>query len=320
MPLDPSARRFLDLLAAGSAGEAAPPLMRRENLRNLLKMAGGSAPDNIESVNRTITGPDGPIRMRVYRSGAAHDGALPTLFFVHGGGFVAGDLDSHDGICRHLCGGSGWQIIALEYRLAPEHPFPAGLEDAAAALRALVATPGRWRIDMTQFAIGGDSVGANIAAVLCQQSRGIVPVIAQWLICPVLDLAGDYPSRQEFATGFYLDAKTLADDLKNYILPGIALDDARLSPARVSDLSGLPPAFIHAAEFDPFRDEALAYAERLRDAGVAVETTVHPGMIHLFYGLSRLIPHGRVALREIGAQMKRTGRPVLVYTAEARRA
>jgi acetyl esterase/lipase len=322
VPLDPSARRFLDLLAAGAgSGDACPtPVQRRDNLRGLLQMAGGVPPSNVEIANRVVAGSDAPIRVRIYRVSEAHDGDLPTMLFVHGGGFVAGDLDTHDGICRWLCASSGWQIVALEYRLAPEHPFPAALDDATAVLRTITAAPKRWRIDINQFAIGGDSVGANIATVLCQQARGVIPVIAQWLMCPVLDLAGDYPSRQEFASGYYLDAKTLAGDLKNYVAPGIPLDDPRLSPGLVRDLAGLPPTYIHAAEYDPFRDEALVYAEALRASGVTVDHTVHSGMIHLFYGMARLIPHGRIALEQIGAQMKRTGRPVLIHTAEAKRA
>ncbi|HEX3858042.1 MAG TPA: alpha/beta hydrolase [Pseudolabrys sp.] len=307
MAVDPSVQKLLDLLAAGrSASSAGQDIAaQRNNFRGLLKLAGGSSPTMVTSRDDVIAGPGGPLRLRLYKPQAASVAAGPGLLFLHGGGFYAGDLDTHDGICRVLAEASGCRIVAVDYRLAPKHPFPAAIEDGVVALTALRADPKKWGIDSWQLAIGGDSVGGNLAAVICQQWRslGHPQLAAQLLICPALDAAGDLPSRRLFANGYYLEADMIAEDFARYCPSDIETVDPRLSPLRQSDLSGLPPAIIHAAECDPFCDEAVRYGERLREAGVAAAVTVHPGMIHLFYAFSRFIPKARAVLETIGREL-----------------
>ncbi len=307
MAVDPSVQKLLDLVVAGrSASSAGQDIAaQRNNFRGLLKLAGGSSPTTVASRDDVIAGPGGPLRLRLYKPQAASATAGPGLLFLHGGGFYAGDLDTHDGICRVLAEASGCRIIAADYRLAPEHPFPAAIEDGIAALMALQGDPKKWGIDASRLAIGGDSVGGNLAAVICQQWRsfGHPPLAAQLLVCPALDAAGDLPSRSLFANGYYLEADMIAEDFARYCPSAIETADPRLSPLRQSDLSGLPPAIIHAAEYDPFRDEAFRYGERLRDAGVSAAVTVHPRMIHLFYAFSRFIPKGRAALETMGREL-----------------
>jgi acetyl esterase/lipase len=307
MPLDPSAQRFLDLLAAGrKAGAGKPDLAtQRESFASLLRLAGAPNPATVASRDEAINGPGGPLRLRLYAPSNAGIGAGPALLFFHGGGFVAGNLETHDGICRVLADASGCRVVAVDYRLAPEHPFPAAIEDGLAALTALVADPNKWGIDKSRLALGGDSVGGGVAAVLCQEwrKRGQTPLAAQLLICPVLDAIGDSPSRQSFAKGYYLEADMIAADFAHYCSANEDRTDPRISPLRQTDFSALPPAFIHAAEFDPFRDEAIAYGELLRQAGIAATATCHDGMIHQFYAFSKLILNGGAALTAIGKEL-----------------
>jgi len=307
MPLDPSAQRLIDLLAAGRAAGASKPDLaaQRESFRSLLQLAGAPGPATVASRDEAIDGPGGPLRLRLYTPEAASEEAGPCLLFFHGGGFVAGNLETHDGICRVLGDASGCRVAALDYRLAPEHPFPAAIEDGLAALTTLVADPNPWRIDKSQLALGGDSVGGGLAAVLCQEwrKRGEAPLAAQLLICPVLDAVGVSPSRQLFAKGYYLEADMIEADFAYYCSADADRSDLRLSPLRQKDFSGLPPALIHAAEFDPFRDEAIRYGELLRQVGIAAAVTCHDGMVHQFYAFSRLIPQGGAALTAIGREL-----------------
>lgn len=307
MAVDPSVQKFLDLLSAGRSVSSADQdvMARRESFRSLLKLAGGPAPSTVTSRDDLIAGPGGPLRLRLYTPQSASVGVGPGLLFLHGGGFYAGDLDTHDGICRVLGDASRCRIIAVDYRLAPEHPFPSAIDDGLAVLMALRANPGKWAIDASRLAIGGDSVGGNVAAVICQQWRGLgeAPLAAQLLICPVLDAAGDLPSRRLFAKGYYLESNMIADDFARYCSSGIDQTDPRLSPLRRGDFFGLPPAIIHTAEYDPFRDEAICYGELLRQAGVPITVTTHLGMIHLFYAFSRFVPNARSALEAMGREL-----------------
>jgi len=307
MPLDPSAQRFLDLLAAGRSANAGnlDVATRRENFRGLLQLAGGAAPSSIVSRDDVIAAPGGPLRLRLYTPPITAAEAGPAMLFLHGGGFCAGNLETHDGLCRVLAEASGCRIVAADYRLAPEHPFPAAIEDGLAALQALMASPKNWNIDGARLAIGGDSVGANLAAVICQEWRhlGHARLAAQLLICPALDAVGDWPSRRLFAKGYYLESQMIAEDFAWYCPAGSDRADARISPLRQHDFFGLPTTIIHAAECDPFRDEAFRYGDLLGRAGVPVRLTCHEGMFHLFYAFSRLIPKGGPALAAMGREL-----------------
>lgn len=303
MPLDPYARRFLDMMAMG--GTAEPSVAGRRNaLRNLARL---SRPRTVTAVavrDLSVPGPAGELPARLYEPAGAET-ALPGLVFFHGGGLVAGDLDTHDAICRTLVEAAGIRLLAVDYRLAPEHPFPAAIEDALAASRWALAHAEELGIDPDRLAIGGDSAGAGLAAVTCQEMRaaGDPAIAAQLLLCPVLDLAGSEPSRRDFAEGYFLDAATIARDLAALGVGEQDLADPRLSPLRAASLAGLPPAILHTAEFDIVRDGGTAYAGRLAEAGVPVRHTCHEGMIHYFYGLGGLIPSGALALNRIGAEL-----------------
>ncbi|KQO87180.1 alpha/beta hydrolase [Methylobacterium sp. Leaf90] len=296
MPLDPHVSRFLDMMALGSS-DGITLDARREGMRGLARLAGLSA-EGVATRDLVLPGPAGPISARLYtpEDQERREGG-PGLVYLHGGGLVTGGLDTHDGLCRVLAEAGALRIVSVDYRLAPEHPFPAALDDALAAIDGVAAQADTLGIDPARLGIGGDSAGAGLAARVCQERRG-GPIRAQLLICPVLDVHGSHPSRRDFAQGYFLDEATIRRDLAA-CGPEAAGPSPRLCPLREADLTGLPPARIHTAEYDPVRDEGAAYAARLERAGVETAHTVHAGMIHFFYGLGRLVPRGRPILSEI---------------------
>ena len=301
MPLDRDAARLLRMLAAAETGEAPARGVaeRRRMLETLTRIAGERRTDGVEARDLQAPGPAGSIRLRLHSPAKASSAAL---VYLHGGGWVAGGLGTHDGLCSRLAATSGATVVAVEYRLAPEHRFPAGFEDAVAAVRWTAQHAEALGLDPARLAVGGDSVGAGLAAAVAQSAEA-PPLALQVLLCPILDVVNETSSRRAFAAGFFLDAAALAQDLRDYCGGEADLHDPRLSPLLASDLSGQPPALIHAAEYDPFRDEAQAYAERLSQAGGAVRFRCWPGMIHDFYTLSRAIPGAGPALDAIGAEL-----------------
>jgi acetyl esterase/lipase len=306
MPLDPFASRFLDRLAALNPPSALSLSVaeRREALANLLSLSADSAP-HVAVEDRDIPGPGGSLPLRVYTPAADSHSRLPGLVYFHGGGLVAGSLDTHDGIARELAHASGCRLISVGYRLAPEAPFPAALEDACAATAWIAAHTEDFAVDPERICVGGDSAGATLAAVVCQDAAANgLPLALQFLLCPILDHAGATPSRHAFAEGYLVDSATLEHDLKHYLAEAGDIGDPRVSPLRASELRGLPPTCIHTAEFDPLRDEGRNYAERLGQAGVRTLYRCHLGMIHLFYGMGVVIPYAAAAYREMGADIR----------------
>ena len=301
MALDRGAQRLLKMLAATGqgAGAARTPAERRRGLDSLAELFDTPPDKAVEATDLTLPGPAGPLGAQLYAPAAAAQG---LIVYFHGGGWVAGSLATHDGVCRRLAIGSGLKVLAIDYRLAPEHPFPAALDDALAAVRWAGASAEALDFDPARLVVAGDSAGAGLAAAVAQ-SADRPPLALQLLICPILNLAGDSASRRAFAEGYFLDPATMAADLADYCGPTADLRDPRLSPLLAERLTGLPPALIHTAEYDPFRDEGEAYARRLRDAGVAVRQTRHGGMIHYFYALPRAIPYAAEALAGIGAEI-----------------
>jgi acetyl esterase len=194
----------------------------------------------------------------------------------------------------------------VDYRLAPLHPFPYGLADAVAALNYVTANPKVFGIDPARLGVAGDSAGGTLAAVLCRIARdaGGPPIAFQLLICPILDVHGESAARRELAEGYFLDSETLQRDLELYLPAGTELSDVRLSPLRAEEFAGLPPAFIHTAQFDPFSDEGEDYAQRLGGFGVPVHGRAHPGMIHYFYCMPRMIPYALEAVKIIGTEIR----------------
>jgi acetyl esterase len=307
MPLDASVERFLNKLAALNPPSALSLSVaeRRDALQHMLAFAGTRLPTGTIE-DKTLPGPDGLIRIRVYSPADAPAGALPGLVYFHGGGLVAGSLDSHDGICRYLCQAGSCRVLAVDYRLAPEHRFPAALCDGITATTFIAAHAAEFGVDASRLGLCGDSAGATLATVVAQHlaAEGTVAVALQMLICPIMDLAGQTDSRRALSQGYLVDEPTLAHDLKFYLDEGTDAADPRVSPLRTVSLAGLPPSCIHTAEFDPLRDEGRLYAERLIQAGVATRYTCHPGMIHLFYGMGKLIPYAATAWNLIGSDIR----------------
>ena len=305
--IDPRAARLLHMLAAGEGAGAArlSASDRRESLRALAELAADPPPPGVtcEALSCPASG-GGLLDLRRYTPEAIQGGSPPAMLYLHGGGWVAGDLDTHDGVCGALAGSSGCIVFALAYRRPPEHPFPGPIRDALDALAWLAREAPRLGIDADRLVLAGDSAGANLAAA-CLIAGAEPRVALQLLICPILDLPRTTGSRKRFGRGFFLSAERLAADAQDY-LQGAHPADPRVSPLRAPDLSHLPPTLVHAAACDPFRDEALAFAERLEAAGVTARATVHPGMIHYFYALPRAIPYARAALAEIGAEVRAT--------------
>jgi acetyl esterase len=308
VPLDPRVKRFLDVLAAGKPPNALETSVeeRRAGLAELMKLAGPEAPvGGVE--NRSLPGPGGQaLAVRIYTPLDAQSKILPGLVYFHGGGLVAGTVQTHDSIARALANSGACRVISVDYRLAPEHPFPAALDDALAAVTHIGAHAADFGIDGARLGICGDSAGGTLAAATAQAIARIgSPRLAlQLLICPILDYSRSTASRRELASGYLVDQATLDHDLMHYVPPGIDPANPRISPLRAEDVAGLPRTLIHTAEFDPLRDEGRDYFERLTRLHSEVSYTCHPGMIHLFYGLGAVIPYARTAFEQIGGEIR----------------
>jgi acetyl esterase len=293
--------RMAALAGDRSFTEAHSPVRARaENAAGAAAVAGPPrAMERVEPLE--IPGPAGTMPARLYVPNGATPAPRPLLVYYHGGGWVIGDLDTHDGVCRFLAAEGGIAVLSVGYRLAPEHPFPAPLDDSLAAFRWAVEEAGELGADPARIAVGGDSAGGNLAAALCLQTRdagGPSPAL-QALIYPVTDAVGDQRSRELFAEGFLLTKADMEWFEGHYLPPGTAVDDPRVSVLRAPDLAGLPPAFLLTAGFDPLRDEGEAYAARLREAGVRVALRRHPGLIHGFANMTAISGHARVAMHEL---------------------
>jgi acetyl esterase len=237
-------------------------------------------------VDRTAPGPAGPVPVRVYVPTPEPDQALPVLIWYHGGGWVMGNLDSADLSCRAMTNRSGCVVISVDYRLAPEAKFPAAVEDAYAVLEWVAQNATSLGIDARRIAVGGDSAGGNLAAVVAQLAKaGSGPQVAyQALVYPVTNHHFDTPSYDTNGTGYLLTRAAMEWFWAHYLRSPLDGHNPVASPLRAPDLTGLPPAIVITAEYDPLRDEGEAYAARLRDAGVSVSLHRYDGQIHGFYG------------------------------------
>jgi acetyl esterase len=307
MPLDPRAKRFLDRLAALN-----PPSVlaltvseRRDGLKQLLSFCGpGEAMGSV--AERALPGPSGlPLVLRIYRP-AQVESQPPALVYFHGGGLVAGTLDTHDPICRALSNATGCVLLSVDYRLAPEYPFPAAVADGCHATAWTVLHAQELGIDAHRIGVCGDSAGATLAAVVCQTvtATGEARLALQFLLCPIMDFCAATESRRDYAAGYLVDQATLDHDLKHYLGADGDPSHPRISPLRTVDVSALPPTCIHTAEFDPLRDEGAAYAQRLQQAGIQTTYRCHSGMIHLFYGMGALIPYATTAYQLMGSDIR----------------
>ena len=302
MPLDPQAKALLD---------AMPPMPDSSSLDLALVRAGmeqgpfAGDPEPVAKVeNRTIPGPAGEIPVRVYTPAGSRP--FPGLVFFHGGGFVMCSLDSHDGQCRSLANAAGCVVVSVDYRLAPEHPYPAAPEDCYAATLWVARNGSELGIDTARLAIGGDSAGGNLTAVtaLRARDRGGPRLRFQLLVYPVTDFAFETPSYRENGEGFFLTEGMMRWFWGHYLDAPDRGAEPYASPLRAADLSGLPPGLCITAEYDPLRDEGEAYAVRLREAGVDVRTSRYDGMFHGFFGMGAQVDKARVAIAEAGAALR----------------
>jgi acetyl esterase len=257
-------------------------------------------------VDRSIPGPAGEIRIRIY-SPILRPGALPILVYYHGGGWVVGDLETHDPICRDLAAAAGCIVVAIDYRLAPEHRFPAAVEDAVAAFRWVAAHAAALGGDPARVAVGGDSAGGSLATVTARLTRddgGPQPVF-QVLVYPGTDFTLSSESHQRLSRGYLLDRELLEWFRGHYLRGPEDYRDPRASPLFAEDLRELPPALLLTAGFDPLRDEGRAYAGRLRDAGVPTELRHYPEAPHGFLSMPLALQAGRKGLEDFAAALRK---------------
>ena len=283
-----------------------PPLPElRQQLRTMVTLMDEPAPalPRVEDIG--IPGPAGEIPARVYAPSAGGV-PLPTVTYFHGGGWVQGDLETHHGLCARMAKHAGVLVVAVDYRLAPEHKFPAAVEDCLAAYRWARDGGRDIGADPARVAVAGDSAGGNLSAVVSQlaaSGAGPVPT-CQVLIYPAVDFALDTDSHRDLADGHVIPRDRIAWYTEQYLRSPADQADLRASPLRAPSLAGQPPSLIVTAGFDPLRDEGRAYADRLREAGVDVVYREYPGQIHAFVSLTKAIPQGMACTREIAEYLR----------------
>ena len=310
--LDPQAKALLDLMVE----RGVPPthtLSPQDARRFYLERRGVTQPEPrpvAELRDLVAEGPHGAIPLRLYRPLTAPNPApnrAPTLVYYHGGGWTMGDLDTHDVLCRQLADESGCVVVAVDYRMGPEHTFPAAVDDVLAATRWLQAHATALGLDATRFAVGGDSAGGNLAAVVALAWRDAgeaVPLTLQLLIYPATDMRAGAPSHTPNGQGYLLTADTIAYFRGQYIQPE-HYSDWRASPLLHTDLSGLPPALVITAGFDPLRDEGRQYADALSAAGSPAQYVCFERQIHGFITMGRLLGEAHTAVGLSAAALRR---------------
>jgi acetyl esterase len=309
MPLHPQAKSFLDQLAAmgGTPMDQMTPVEARADREKAAAafraMAGPLQPvTHIE--DRTIPGPAKPIPVRVYSPDPNR--RLPVLVYFHGGGWVIGNIEQVDPQCRALANQAQCVVVNVDYRLAPEHKYPAAADDAFAVVRYVAAHPDEFSIDPARIAVGGDSAGGNLATVGCLMARdqGGPKIAFQLLVYPVTDYDDNRASTNKFAEGHLLTKTMMSWFWGHYVSSPEQGREQYASPINAKSLAGLPPAFVLTAECDPIRDQGEAYAERLRQAGVSVKAKRYEGAIHVFFNLGGVIDSGKEAIADSAAALR----------------
>jgi acetyl esterase len=305
--LDPQAKALLDMIAQAGRipySQITPPQARAQYIE-LCRRTRKTVDFPVSAVDQAIPGPAGAIPTRLVRPRAAGAAPLPVLAYFHGGGWCIGDLDTHDAACRQLAAEAGCAVLAVDYRLAPEHPFPAAVDDCFAALRFLAAEGASLGLDPGRIAVGGDSAGGNLAAVTAIAARDAgIALQGQVLIYPATDFSVARPSHDDYAEGFLLTRESIAWFSGNY-LPEASRRDWRASPILAADLTRLPPAIVIVGDCDPLRDESRDYAEKLRRAGNEATFHLYPGMIHGFFTMGGTIAAADRAIAQAAALLRR---------------
>jgi len=305
--LDPSAAAVMKAFRDAnrpSYETMSPPEAREAYMA--ARAASQPEPPHVASVeNISAPSPAGPIPLRVYKPAAA-TGTAAALIYIHGGGFVIGNIDSHDVLCRTLANDAGIIVVSIEYRLAPEHKFPAAVDDSIAATRWIADNASTFGIDPNRIFIGGDSAGGNLSAVVAIHARdsGGPKLAGQVLIYPATDFSMSHPSHLDPDTGALLTRSLIGWFRTQYLNGNGDIDDWRASPLRIKDFKGLPPAYVMTCGADPLHDEGAEYAERLKDAGIDVAYSHFPGQFHGFITMGKILPEANVAAREVAAWLK----------------
>jgi acetyl esterase len=287
--------------------ENGTPAEARELYLKARAVSNPEPPELAEVKPLSIPAPHGAIPARIYTPNTLRktNGVAPCLVFFHGGGWVIGNLDSHDVVCRKLAHEGELIVISVDYRLAPEHKFPAAVDDAIAATKWIAANAKQLGIDASRLIVGGDSAGGNLAAVVSLAARDGGPKIAgQVLIYPATDFAMKQPSHREPETSVLLTHTVIPWFCDHYLSGPADIDNWKASPARAATLAGLPPAYVLTAGADPLRDEGDEYAKRLKEAGVSVTYKHFPGQFHGFFTMGKLLNQANVAAAEIGTWLK----------------
>jgi acetyl esterase len=305
MPLDPQVASYLARAAALQLrpySELTAPEARSQSEAQRAATA-------VEPVARVediiVSTADGPLTVRLYAPASSEP--LPALVFFHGGGWVIGSVDGSDATCRALANRAGCAVISVEYRLAPEHKYPAAADDCYAATQWVVENAAALGIDPARVAVGGVSAGGNLAAVVAQmvRDRGGPALAFQLLVVPVTSYDLSTPSYSENAEGYGLSRASMVWFWNHYLRDAADANDPYAAPLRAASLAGLPPALVQTAEYDPLRDEGAAYAGRLADAGVEVEYTCHAGMVHGFFSMAGILDGGNRALDQAAVALRR---------------
>ncbi len=295
MPMDPQAQVILDLVNASGFGDISE--MEPTDVRTLMESLSAPSAVHVARVeDRVIPGPGGEIPVRIYAP--ASPDPLPVLVFYHGGGWVIGSLETHDGLCREIVDAAGCMVVSVDYRLAPEHRFPACVDDAYAAACWVSDHAAAIGADASRVAVGGDSAGGHLAAVtaMTARDRTTPPIVFQLLVYPALEHEFERPSMIENAEGYMLTADGMRWFYRHTLNDPSEGDDPRVSPIRAESLAGLPPAFVITAEFDPLRDQGIAYAEALAAAGVSVTSTTYAGVFHGFFNMQAMLDTAKLAV------------------------
>jgi acetyl esterase len=307
--LHPQARKLLDLIADSGIPPThtlAPADARRFYLERR-RFTQPDAPEVAQVRDLSADGPHGPVPLRLYRPAGAAPGALPVLVYYHGGGWVIGDLDTHDVLCRQLANGSGCAVVAVDYRMGPEHRFPAAVDDCIAATRWVSRHAASLGIDAARLAVGGDSAGGNLAAVVAIAARdaGDLPVAFQLLIYPATDQRRIAPSHTTNAQGYLLTADSMRYYHDHYIDDPKHDLDWRASPLLAEDLSRLPPSLVLVAGYDPLRDEGVQYAQRLSESGSRATLVSFERQIHGFVPMGRALDEANEAVAMCADALRR---------------
>jgi acetyl esterase len=305
--LDKQAKELLDFVAQAKRipyTEITPPQARAQFIELCRRTRKNGAWD-VTTSEHSIGGPLGPLRARLFRPRAVRAAALPVLVYLHGGGWSIGDIDTHDPVCRQIADTAQCAVISVDYRLAPEHRFPAAVEDCFAALRFVAGEGASLGLDPTRIAVGGDSAGGNLAAVCAILARDAgITLRSQVLIYPATDFTASFPSHDDFAEGFLLTRDSIAWFSNNYV-DHRQRGDWRASPMLAPDHSRLAPAIVIVGECDPLHDESRAYAEKLRAAGNEANFHLYPGMIHGFFTMGGAIDAADKAIAQAVALLRR---------------